>query len=157
MFANCVILHVDDDDNDSLFFQRALAKNGFAGTYRRVRSGKDARDYLIREVPFADRLLFPTPNLIVTDMGLIDDGGVELIRWIRDQATYRKTTIIVLSGTVDGTKQQSALDAGATRFLSKGISYTDTIERIQAILQHCPPASTELPGDKGVGPDPSSF
>ncbi len=100
----------------------------------------------MREGQFQDRLLFPTPNLIVTDMGLVDHGGAELIQWIRNQTAHEKTTVIVLSGTLDGEKQKRALDAGATRFLSKSVSYTDTIQRIQDILQHCPPTGESGPG-----------
>jgi hypothetical protein len=70
----CKILHLEDSDDDSFFFRRALRFVGYSGAYSRVCGVFDARRFLAGEGEFCDRVQFPWPDILVVDSTL---PGVE--------------------------------------------------------------------------------
>jgi CheY-like chemotaxis protein len=138
MFKECVILHVDDDTNDSTVFQRALMSKGFHGTYRRVRRVKTAKDYLSARNCYADATLFPQPEIIVTDLSIQGENGVDLIRWIRRHSDYRETPVIAFSASASAKMQRLSMEAGATCFLEKTLDYSDQIMKVRQMVEYRP-------------------
>ncbi len=136
-FKECVILHVDDDMPELTVFQRALLSKGFTGTYRRVRSIEAAKDYLQRKGSYSDPALFPLPEIIVTDLWIRGDSGVNLIRWIRRKKKYRKTPIVAFSACKDVDARQRSISAGGI-FIEKRSDYAGLVSKVREIMNHCP-------------------
>jgi two-component system response regulator len=76
------------------------------------------------------------PGIILLDVTLPDLSGFEILRWIRDQKTFKHTLKIVLS-TLDetGTIKQAYL-LGANSFLNKPIRHDDLHELVETYPQH---------------------
>jgi CheY-like chemotaxis protein len=138
MFKECVILHVDDDANDSTVFQRVLMSKGYNGTYRRVRRVEIAKDYLNRHGCYSDAALFPQPDIIVTELSIHGGDGIALIRWIRRQKSYQKTSVIAFSACTNAKMQQQSIDAGATCLIEKTPDYADLIIKVREIVEYRP-------------------
>jgi len=71
-----------------------------------------------------------TYALIVTDVNMPDVSGIELTKFVRDNAKYRQIPIIVISTDSAKTDSQRALDAGAAAFLAKPFTAEELLEVI---------------------------
>jgi CheY-like chemotaxis protein len=75
--------------------------------------------------------LNPQIEMIISDIGLPDFDGRELIRKMRGVSSKDEKPIIVLSGIITPNEIASLLDIGVTRFLPKPLVRTDLVEAIQ--------------------------
>src|ERR1044072_1235298 len=94
-----VILLLENDESDAFFFRRALAALGFAGQLHVVQSALAARDYLEDPGQCRDRTAFPPPSLIVSDVKMPGESGLEFLEWIKTQSQYRDLPLIMFSGS----------------------------------------------------------
>jgi CheY-like chemotaxis protein len=135
---NCKILHVEDNDDDSFIFQRVLARLLFTGAYRRVGSVDAAIDYLSGNREFADRRLFPLPDVVVLDTSLPGAKETsELMSWMQERPEFSPLMKVVLTGGMSMGTQQSWLERGAAGILMKGLSVADMALSVENILMRC--------------------
>ncbi|MFP5233728.1 MAG: response regulator transcription factor [Acidobacteriota bacterium] len=73
-----------------------------------------------------------SPDLIITDLGMPEMGGIELTRAIRRIA---ETPIIVLSVREQETMKINALDEGADDYVTKPFSMPELLARVRANLR----------------------
>ncbi|MEO8659042.1 MAG: response regulator [Bryobacteraceae bacterium] len=83
------------------------------------------------------------PDLIVLDLGLPDQDGLEVIRHIRLSSA---TPIIVLSARGQERDKIEALDVGADDFVSKPFAVGELLARIRAALRRAATISDESEG-----------
>ena len=57
--------------------------------------------------------------LIILDLNMPDMHGLDVLRFVRGHAGYRKVPIIILTTRGDEKSRTAAMAAGATRYLSK--------------------------------------
>ena len=126
MFSNCSILHIEDDENDSILFRQALTNNGFAGIYHHVTSATDAMSRLAN----ADAV----PDLLVTDCQLPTDASEDFIRWARANSATAHLPIVVFSGTINPSLQRDVFERGATAFFSKSGNLDRIIAAVRQLL-----------------------
>ena len=82
------ILLVEDDENDVFWFRRCLSAIAARVNIRVVENAWLARNYLEGLAPFTDRAYYPIPDLIVADFHLPGASGLELIRWLKNDARF---------------------------------------------------------------------
>lgn len=148
--AGPAVLLVDDNQDDLLFFQLAWEKAKLANPVRAVSTRKQAIDYLEGHGRFADRLSYPLPSLVLLDLRLPDGNGCELVRWIRSHGQFRRTVLLILSGSGQQTDVDEAYRSGANSFLIKTANPRDleqTVSLIQAywLIHNRGPQSPLLP------------
>lgn len=120
MQAGATVLLVDDDENDSLLFQRAVRQNQFPFRVHWVRNGREALDYISGNGEFADREKFPFPKFIVTDNKMPVMSGSEFLRWLKAHPKYHVVPTIVFGGSASPTEVDSAYqELGAHSYISK--------------------------------------
>lgn len=73
------------------------------------------------------------PDIVVLDLGLPDQDGMELIKRIRSAA---QTPIIVLSVRSDERGKVEALDAGADDYVTKPFGAEELVARVRTALRH---------------------
>ena len=61
-------------------------------------------------------------DLLLLDLNMPDIGGIEVVRFVRSQDRLRNVPIIVITTRGDDSSREQALNAGATRFLTKPFS-----------------------------------
>ena len=105
---------------------------------RFLRTSLGAQDYLVREAETAaealDNFRRGTFDLLVLDLGLPDEDGVEVIHAMRGSGSH--LPIIVLSSRTDEAGKVEALDAGADDFVTKPFGVDELLARIRAALRH---------------------
>src|SRR5215472_5377930 len=119
-----LILHVEDDENDAILFQRACERAGLPAQTYRVDAADVARSYLLGEGIYADRSSYPVPQIIVLDLKLPRMTGFEFLKWLR-RATPPLAALPVLVFTASVSRQDhaQALADGANGYFVKPNSF----------------------------------
>lgn len=73
------------------------------------------------------------PDVVILDLGLPDQDGMHLLRFVRQDAL---TPIIVLSARSDDRDKVWALDAGANDYVTKPFSSAELLARIRMVLRN---------------------
>ena len=129
------LLHVEDDDNDAFFVERAFASAKIDLAIQRVSDGQAAIDYLSGTGKYQDRKQYPLPQLMLLDLKLPLRDGFEVLEWARDQQEYRSLPIIVLSSSAEPKDTVKASRLGATAYVVKMIGFRDLLDKIGVFLR----------------------
>lgn len=116
------ILVVDDDARVLDLLQITLSGRGFE-----VVTANSAREAL-RRVEGA------RPSLVVLDVHLGDDDGLEVLSSIRERNDHRRMPVILISSTTSSEAKLEGFRAGADDFVAKPFSPRELILRIRRIL-----------------------
>ena len=112
------ILIVEDNDDDRFMIGRALKRMATGLVVQFVASGQQAVAYLDGRGFYADRLRFPYPSFVVTDLAMHEGDGFFVLRHIRAVAPPLLRTM-VLSDWDDPAYVRRAYELGANRFCRK--------------------------------------
>lgn len=124
------VLVVDDEPPIRRLLRTSLAAAGY-----RIVEAEDAAG--------AMRLLAAEkPDLMILDLGLPDESGLELITEVRRTSSV---PIVVLSARHDERSKVDALDRGADDYVSKPFGMAELTARLRAALRHAFQAQGELP------------
>ena len=147
-----VILLLENEENDVFFFRRALTALDFRGQVRVVPNTSQAREYLEGRGAFRDRLYYPLPDLIVSDLKMPGQTGIEFLQWLRTHPDYGRIPFVMFSGSALPQDREAALRDGARAFFTKSGEFTTTRERVREILAFLgnPPPPEPSPGDEGA-------
>lgn len=113
------MLVIEDDENDAILLRRAFDTVTGEISIQFVRDGQQALAYLKGIGQYADRKLYPVPNLIVLDLKMPGPSGFDVLRWLRAQAAYQCVPVIVLSGSMWPGDIDQAYRLGANSYLVK--------------------------------------
>src|SRR5436189_1357264 len=113
------ILLLENEEHDVFMFRRALGKLEFTGNVRVVASGGEARQYLEGQGRYADRDYYPLPDLIISDLRLPKQSGLEFLKWLREQTQFLKIPFVMFSGSSLEVDQRRAAELGALAYFSK--------------------------------------
>jgi len=129
------LLIVEDDENDFLFLQRALANEQFEVQVQHACDGVEAIEYLAGENDFANRDVHPLPNLMVLDLKMPRKNGFEVLAWLREHSEIGTLPVVVLSSSEEPADVENAYNLGATGFLVKPSSYLAYSEIVRTLKQ----------------------
>ena len=131
--SNCDILYIEGNPDDVVFFQRAFEKADMPCVVHIVDTIPVAVCYLKGEPPYTDRAAFPIPHLIVTDLAIRLDAGIQFVHWLRSQTAFANIPIICLSSTQDPAKL-AAIRHLAVTFVEKSVLFEGVMGFIRAAL-----------------------
>jgi len=134
--ARPTVLHVEDDENDRLFVERAFKKAGVPVELRGVASGEEAVSYLSAEGAFADRKSFPAPAFMLLDLKLTGMSGFDILEWARKQGGSKLLPIAVLTSSREGKDVRRAYEAGATTYFVKPPDTEDLHALVKALADY---------------------
>lgn len=75
------------------------------------------------------------PDLILLDLDLSTQSGLELCRQLKEEPELRAIPIVFLTGTADPQVKAQALDAGAVDYVTKPFDATELRARVRAALR----------------------
>jgi len=127
-------LIVDDSEDDRFFLERELTKAlprcSIVGI---VRDGEAAVEYLNGAGPFANRALFPLPDVMLLDLKMPRMNGFDVLRWLRLQ-NLKELMVIVVSTSFLREDIQTAKALGAHDYVVKELPL-DTAAAIAQIVR----------------------
>ena len=129
-----VILLVEDSPDDVFFFRRALAKSGAQATLYVAEDGVEAMNYIANQGRFADRQMFPPPEIVFLDLKLPHMNGFEFLQWFRQNRPNSPIPIVVLSSSDETKDRERARILGVAAFHLK----PPTPEQLSALISGSP-------------------
>ena len=129
--ARCTILHIEDDENDSLLFQRAVSRATVPCDVRHVATLKDARSYLLGSV--AREADYVVPNVIVTDLAFRGESGLDFLEWLRSEPRLASIPVICVTGSEDPGKLGQARSYGA-KCVAKTTLFQNALAEIERLV-----------------------
>jgi CheY-like chemotaxis protein len=131
-----VILLIDDDHNDLLFLRAAFQAAGAGVRVQAVDSGDKALAYLNGEGRFADRVEFPFPDWILTDLNMPGMDGFAVLAFLKQKPECALLPTIVLSGSQDNDDVNRAYRLGASAYHVKPSSPLELRRLIKALCEY---------------------
>ena len=127
------ILHVEDDANDVLLVQRALKKTNVSANILSVSDGDRALNYLAGSQEYANREKFPFPHLVLLDLKMPRKSGMEVLAWIRNQATFKRLLVVVFTSSKHDQDINRAYELGANSYLVKPVGFEELVTTMKQI------------------------
>lgn len=113
------VLAVEDDEVDAQFIDRVAGQSPLVESVHVLRGLEEAQAYLSGVGPFGNRASFPLPNLLLLDLKLRHQSGLDLLRWIRQHPSFRSLSVVVLSGTARESDLNRAYELGIEAYIVK--------------------------------------
>ena len=146
---NASIFIVEDESDIQEVMEYNLAREGF-----KVSCSSDGEDGLVR-------IRRERPNLVVLDLMLPGQDGLEVCRSLRADEGTRKIPIIMVTAKGEESDIVLGLGLGADDYITKPFSPKELVARVQAVLRRSMTSGTEEPAEqrvqaRGVEIDPAS-
>lgn len=139
------VLIADDEPDILEILKYNLEKEGYA-----VVTAKDGDEAL-------DKSRLNQPDLIVLDMMMPKKSGMEVCELLRAQSQFRDTLIMFLTALSDETTQLKGFDTGADDYVSKPISPSVFVSKVNALLRRVKPAENKNIQIGALTIDPERF
>jgi len=133
VLAETSILLAEDNEADVSLIRCALAQFRLINRLFVVSDGVEAIAYLKGEGKFGNRSQFPIPELLIANLKLPRIAGLELIRWLREQAHLSSIRILALSPSADMLDIKAAYQTGAHSYLLKPLRIDKFIDTVMAM------------------------
>jgi CheY-like chemotaxis protein len=117
-----VILLADDDADDRMLAQDALAESRLANELRSVQDGEELLEYLQRRGRYAGADA-PRPGLILLDLNMPRKDGREALREIKADPALRQIPVVVLTTSKAEEDVYRAYDLGVSSFITKPVTF----------------------------------
>jgi CheY-like chemotaxis protein len=127
------ILLVEDNQMDVVLTLDAFREAKLKNKVNVSRDGQEALDYLFGQGKFADRTLFPMPNLILLDLKMPGIDGFEVLRKIKGTDKLKRIPVVILTSSKEDGDRALSYDIGANSYLLKPVSFdgfTDVVKKI---------------------------
>lgn len=128
-----LILHVEDDENDALLFQKACERAGLSAEVYRVDAADTAKAYLLGEGIYGDRSLYPLPQIVLLDLKMPRMDGFQFLKWLRQTETFATLPVLVFTASMSREDKSRALADGANSYFVKPASFEALVKMVEGI------------------------
>ena len=139
------ILYVEDQDDDVVLMRYAWDKAGLLNPLQVVNNGERALAYLSGTGKYANRYEYPMPCLVLLDLKMPKLGGLDVLKWIREQPAIQTLPVIVLSSSNQQQDIRTAYARGANSFLTKPPHVDGLVELVASLKAFWLLGRTQLP------------
>lgn len=89
------------------------------------------------------------PDIVIADTRMPGSGGLELCRKLKEQESYRRIPVILLSSTFENFDWEEARESGAVAYLTKPFEAKQLVEKLAAFLPPGHGEGVRSPGNSG--------
>ena len=127
-----MIFCVEDDSNIRELVVYTLETTGF-----KARGFEDGKEFL-------EALALETPELVLMDIMLPGEDGIELLKRLKASPKTRDIPVIMVTAKGAEYDKVKGLDLGADDYVTKPFGMMELISRIKAVLRRSQKSSNEL-------------
>jgi CheY-like chemotaxis protein len=130
------ILYAEDDENDAFIFARACREAEISNALVIVADGNAAIEYLAGKGQYASREKYPLPCLILLDLKMPGQSGLEVLKWIRTQPSVCTIPVLMLTSSSQAGDIHRSYIHGANGFLAKPSKMDDVVIMAKGIRDY---------------------
>ena len=142
MSGSPLIYCVEDDDSIRELICYALKSGGYQA------------EGFAESGDFWRRMEENTPRLVLLDIMLPGEDGMQLLRKMKNDAAQRNVPVIMLTAKTTELDKVAGLDAGADDYITKPFSVLELLSRVRAVLRRSQPTGAETLSCGEVTMDP---
>jgi CheY-like chemotaxis protein len=129
-------LIVENDANDAYLIRRALSASPQCGQSFVCRNPGEARSFLKGAGIYQDRETYPLPDVVITDINLGVESGIEFVDWLRQQpAPIRDCKVVILTGSATALQFDAAEKVGADKVYRKPVRLEDLQQLLSSVAE----------------------
>ena len=121
------ILMADDDEDDRLLTQDALAESRVLNELYFVEDGVELLEYLERKGKFEDKNSSPRPGLILLDLNMPRMDGREALQAIKG------IPVVILTTSKQEEDMVKGYDLGAASYITKPVTFDGLVELMKTL------------------------
>jgi CheY-like chemotaxis protein len=140
------ILLVEDNHMDVVLTLDAFNEAKLKNTINVARNGEEAINYLFGRDKYADRTLFPLPDLILLDLKMPGIDGFEVLRQIKNTDVLKRIPVIILTSSKEEGDRTLSYDIGANSYLLKPVSFDGFVDVVKKIGDYWFTLNINAPG-----------
>ena len=134
----CKILLADDDPDDRSIIMDAMEVMNAGGWMKFAENGQKVLDILEEEFG-ADN----TPQLIVLDLNMPKMNGTQTLGHLKRDDRFKNIPVIIYSTSINPLEKEKCMTLGAHSYMTKPVSFTESVERARAFLTFCEPQNVD--------------
>ena len=142
MSGSPLIYCVEDDDSIRELICYALKSGGYQA------------EGFAESGDFWRRMEENTPRLVLLDIMLPGEDGMQLLHKMKNDAAQRNVPVIMLTAKTTELDKVAGLDAGADDYITKPFSVLELLSRVRAVLRRSQPTGAETLSCGEVTMDP---
>jgi two-component system response regulator len=123
----------DDDEDDRLLTQDALAESRVLNELHFVEDGVELLEYLERKGKFEDKTLSPRPGLILLDLNMPRMDGREALQAIKANPNLKGIPVVILTTSKQEEDMVKGYDLGAASYITKPVTFDGLVELMKTL------------------------
>ena len=127
------ILIADDDEDDRLLTQDALAESRVLNTLHCVEDGVELLEYLNREGKYQDKAISPRPHLILLDLNMPRKDGREALKEIKNNPELKGIPVVILTTSKQEEDKVKGYNLGAASYITKPVNFEGLVELMKTL------------------------
>jgi DNA-binding response OmpR family regulator len=134
-----VVLHVEKNREEISLLARACEAANLPINLHGISDPNKAIEYLSGVGDFADRKRYPRADLVILDLELPGMGGIELLKWIRNQSDLRNLPVLVFTQSQKVEDKIEAMETGASGYFIKPPDFASLVQVAESLRKYRPP------------------
>lgn len=127
------ILMADDDEDDRLLTQDALAESRVLNELHFVEDGVELLEYLERKGKFVDKSISPRPGLILLDLNMPRMDGREALQAIKANPNLKGIPVVILTTSKQEEDMVKGYNLGAASYITKPVTFDGLVELMKTL------------------------
>ena len=127
------ILMADDDEDDRLLTQDALAESRVLNELHFVEDGVELLEYLERKGKFEDKSISPRPGLILLDLNMPRMDGREALQVIKAHPNLKGIPVVILTTSKQEEDMVKGYNLGAASYITKPVTFDGLVELMKTL------------------------
>ena len=128
--SQTTILAVEDNLSDILLLSHTLKQNGFRGEFLTADSADAGYRLMVERLDSS----LPLPNLVLLDLGLPDESGLEMLEKLKSAPILSAMKVVVFSGSKSTKDMSKARELGAEWYFIKPSNPADLKFVVQELI-----------------------
>lgn len=121
------ILIADDCEADRFFLKEAIRQHApKLHVVGEVSDGQQVVEYLSGKGAYADRTIYPLPEVLILDVRMPRMTGIEVVEWLKKE-NFTSLKIALLADSSSAIYREKALSLGVNHFYSKLVNTDELI------------------------------
>lgn len=138
------LLVIEDAQDQALLVGHAARRSHPGLLVHVAQNGFDGTEYLAGIGEYADRIVFPVPNLVILDLFMPEVDGFAVLAWKARRPELQDVPFVVLTGSPKSDDLQRARFLGADEVYRKPGALDELSDIVKTIVQTYIPRSDML-------------